>query len=149
MSNLFQQTAADEIFQRLEKLQPGTNALWGKMTVSQMLAHCQAPLQVSLGEKQLKHSLMGMLFGKMAKRQMLKEVPFKKHLPTDASFVVKDERDFNTEQQKLKSLIQRFASADANKIAERSHPFFGKMKSEEWGVLGYKHLDHHLRQFDV
>ena len=27
------------------------------------------------------------------------------------------------------------------------HPFFGAMTSEEWSVLMYKHLDHHLRQF--
>jgi len=27
------------------------------------------------------------------------------------------------------------------------HDFFGKMTREEIGILAYKHLDHHLRQF--
>ncbi|MEP6513238.1 MAG: DUF1569 domain-containing protein [Parafilimonas sp.] len=30
---------------------------------------------------------------------------------------------------------------------ETPHPFFGKLKAEEWRTLTYKHLDHHLRQF--
>jgi len=29
------------------------------------------------------------------------------------------------------------------------HSFFGKLTPEEWAILSYKHLDHHLRQFGV
>ena len=29
------------------------------------------------------------------------------------------------------------------------HSFFGRLTPEEWAVLMYKHLDHHLRQFGV
>ena len=29
------------------------------------------------------------------------------------------------------------------------HPEFGKLSRRAWGVLIYKHLDHHLRQFSV
>jgi hypothetical protein len=27
------------------------------------------------------------------------------------------------------------------------HPAFGKMTKKQWGILIYKHLDHHLQQF--
>lgn len=27
------------------------------------------------------------------------------------------------------------------------HPFFGKMSARQWGMIAYKHVDHHLRQF--
>jgi Protein of unknown function (DUF1569) len=27
------------------------------------------------------------------------------------------------------------------------HSFFGRMTADEWAILMYKHLDHHLRQF--
>ena len=30
-----------------------------------------------------------------------------------------------------------------------AHPVFGKMSPTDWGVLGYKHIDHHLKQFGV
>jgi hypothetical protein len=29
------------------------------------------------------------------------------------------------------------------------HPVFGRLSTTEWGALGYKHTDHHLRQFRV
>jgi hypothetical protein len=29
------------------------------------------------------------------------------------------------------------------------HPAFGRMSRRVWGVLGYRHLDHHFRQFGV
>lgn len=27
------------------------------------------------------------------------------------------------------------------------HPMFGKMTAKEWALIGYKHIDHHLKQF--
>jgi len=149
MESLFQSTVADEILNRLDKLQPGTKPLWGKMNVSQMLAHSKVPLEVALGRKELKKTLMGFVFGKIGKKQMLKPEPFKKNLPTDPRFVVKHTPDFFKEKQELTSLIKEFSSSDPNEIAVRPHPFFGKMNAEEWGWLQYKHLDHHLRQFGL
>jgi hypothetical protein len=149
MQNLFQPESATGIVMRIVRLKSTAKALWGKMTVSQMLAHCQAPLQVALGDRKLKHSFIGWLFGKIAKKKMLQEGPFKRNLPTDGSFVVKDDRSFSDEQDKLLTLLRRFAETDPESIAVRIHPFFGKMTTDEWGILQWKHLDHHLRQFGV
>jgi len=147
MGNLFQPEAATGIVMRIAALKPEAHALWGKMNVAQMLKHCQAPLEVSLGERNLKHSFIGKLFGKVAKKKMLGEEPFKKNLPTDASFVVKDERNFYDEHHKLMSLIRQFSETNPDTIAAKVHPFFGRMTKEEWGILSWKHLDHHLKQF--
>lgn len=38
---------------------------------------------------------------------------------------------------------------DASVANELVNPFFGKMKSKEWSITIYKHLDHYLRQFGV
>lgn len=149
MNNLFNQEDAGDIVVRLSHLSPGKTPLWGKMSVAQMLAHCQQPLKVSLGEHQVKPTIIGWLFGRMAKRQMLKEKTFKKNLPTVASFIIKDNRDFITELQKLEALIERFTAANQQSVAARKHPFFGRMTPEEWGILNWKHLDHHLRQSGV
>lgn len=149
MRSLFEADAANGILARLNNLQPATKSLWGKMNVSQMLAHCHAPLQVALGEKQLKRRLVGLLFGRIARKSMLKPGDFTKNLPTDPGFLVKDDRDFDTAKKQLESLIQRFSEADSQSVAAKTHPFFGKMTAEEWGILQWKHLDHHLRQFGV
>ena len=149
MENLFQSAVAEKISERMEKLQPETKPLWGKMNVSQMLAHCKVPLEVSLGQKQLKQTLLGILFGKMVKKQMLKPEPMKKNLPTVPDFVVKYSPDFYLEKQQLEVLIRKFVATNPDEIVARPHPFFGKMTKEQLGLFVYKHADHHLRQFGV
>lgn len=149
MGNLFDKTDKDEIINRIDELHPNSKPMWGKMSVSQMLAHCVHPVNVALGELKPKRNLFGVLFGKTAKKKLMSEKPFPKNLPTDKNFLVKNEPDFYASQHALKDVIQKFFDSDKNEIAARPHPFFGKMTIDEWGVLGYKHLDHHLKQFDV
>ena len=71
MQSIFEPAACHTILERIDKLQDGTPGQWGKMSVSQMLLHCQQPVKVALGEIQLKHSFLGKLFGGMAKKSLL------------------------------------------------------------------------------
>jgi Protein of unknown function (DUF1569) len=150
MENIFEPSVAENIISRIGKLQAGTVPLWGKMNAAQMMAHCQVPIKVGLGEANIKQSFIGFLFGRMAKKAFLKDIPFKKNLPTDKSFIMADEKDFELEKQQLTNLIRRFGDKESASILNtRVHPFFGKMTVNEWGLLSWKHLDHHLQQFGV
>jgi hypothetical protein len=40
-------------------------------------------------------------------------------------------------------------SEDVVCCSQYPHPFFGPLKAEQWAILMYKHVDHHLRQFGV
>ena len=60
-----------------------------------------------------------------------------------------DERDLGKERDQLSGLIDKFAAGGAAGCTRNPHSFFGKMTPEEWAILMYKHLDHHLRQFGV
>jgi hypothetical protein len=80
---------------------------------------------------------------------LVKPEPFKKNLPTAKSFIVKDERNFEEEKNKLVNLLQRLSHTNPEDVAKRPHPFFGKLTADEWNTLQFKHLDHHLRQFGV
>ena len=148
MQNLYKPTAAAHIIARLQALQPTAQAQWGKMNVAQMLAHCQAPFETYFGHMKLKQSFIGLLFGGFVKKKLFSNQPWKKNLPTAKEFMVFDERDFNIEKEKLLSFIKRFI-AEGKNISSPKHPFFGKMNHQEWGILAYKHLDHHLQQFGV
>lgn len=149
MENLFTTSATEKIIDRIGKLTENSKPLWGKMNVGQMLAHCQVPLQVGIGEAKLKRTLIGILFGSIAKRALLKEKPFSKNLPTDKSFIVADSRLVEAEKANLINLINRFTATDSGAFEQANHPFFGKMTADEWGILSWKHLDHHLLQFGV
>jgi len=132
---------------RLERLQPDAARQWGKMTSAQMLAHCHQPLRVALGELPLKRSLIGFLFGRMAKKMLLAPKPWKPDMPTAPEFKVPDERDFAKEKASLLVLVKRFGQAGPLGLTKQPHPFFGKLTNDEWQALQWRHLDHHLRQF--
>ncbi len=149
MKNLFDPSAAADILSRFQQLQPDSKALWGKMNVAQMLAHIQVPTQVSLGERQLKRSIPGFLFGSFAKKKLLSDKPFPVGLPTDPSFLMKGDHDFQTEKQKAFALLSKLIDGGEAGVTKATHPFFGKMTASEWGILTWKHMDHHLRQFGV
>jgi transposase InsO family protein len=46
-------------------------------------------------------------------------------------------------------VIDRFVAAGPKSCTTHPHSFFGPLTPEEWAILMYKHLDHHLRQFGV
>jgi hypothetical protein len=147
MKNLFDPGPYAEIKERMQRLQPGSARLWGKMEVAQMLAHCKAAFKVPLSEKRLPRMFLGRLVSWMIKRKMYDDVPWKKNLPTSPEFVIKDTKDFTDEKAQLLALIDRFYEAGPEGITKYPHPFFGTFTPEQWGKSMYKHLDHHLQQF--
>jgi len=145
--NIFDEKANQVLVERLEKITPDSKPLWGKMNACQMVKHCQKPLDVAEGKLKVKRGLLGMLFGKMAKNNFLKKDEFKKNLPTLSEFKIKETPDFENEWQVLVAIVKDFGKKGPKVIANKTHPLFGEMTDEEWGILQYKHLDHHLKQF--
>jgi len=119
------------------------------MDPAQMLAHCSAAMEVSVGDKIMKQILIGKIFGNIAKTSMLSGKPMGRNLPTEKTYIVSDERDLNHERQRLEILIDRFQSGGPEKCTKHPHSFFGIMTPEEWSAMNYIHLDHHLKQFGV
>jgi hypothetical protein len=137
MKGLFDPGENRIIKERINKLTPASQPLWGRMNVSQMLAHLQPVMQVAFGELRLKGGLMSLLFGKMAKKQPLSDKPFKKGLPTMKEFKV-SEKDFETEKNTVLSYIDRFISEGPGIIINTKHPFFGELTLEEWDALQWE-----------
>ncbi len=147
MKSLFDPKENQEIIDRIQNLSVDATALWGKMKVSQMLKHCEAPLKVAFGELKLKRGLLGVLFGNMAKKKMTNDKPFEKNIPTDKMFKVNYDPEFAPTKEELIILVKRFADQGPSGLMSAPHPFFGKLTAQEWDILQWKHLDHHLRQF--
>jgi hypothetical protein len=121
------------------------------MTPAQAMAHCSVSLQWMLGEKTpLPAASPIRIMGRIIKPFVLKnESPLRRNSPTAPDLIVHDERDLETERQKLCALIDRLVAAGALGCTAHPHPFFGTLNPDEWAILTYKHLDHHLRQFGV
>jgi hypothetical protein len=149
MRSLYEKATADELKQRMAKLTPETQRLWGKMSAAQMLAHCSVGMEVSLGDVVLQQVWLGKLFGKRAKASMMSGKPVRRNMPTDKAYLVRDERDLNVERTKLARLIDRFQAGGPEGCTKHPHSFFGPTTPEEWSELNYIHLNHHLQQFGV
>jgi hypothetical protein len=52
--------------------------------------------------------------------------------------------DFEQDRARAVGLLRRFVAEDARYA---THPFFGPLTRDEWMIWGYRHTDHHLRQF--
>jgi len=151
MKNLFDATVANQVRARLGKLEPQSERRWGKMTPSQMLAHCSVSMQWAVGEMvPEKGPLPVRVIGRLVKPMVFRnEDPLRRNSPTAKSLIVADDRNFDKERERLSNLIDRFVGGGAAGCTKNPHSFFGKMTAEEWAILMYKHLDHHLRQFGV
>lgn len=134
---------------RINALTPTSRAEWGKMNVAQMLAHCQVPLKVALGDIQPQSSFLFKMLGRLLKGSVLRRPEFRRNSPTFPEAVIADERDFVREREQLLALVERFSNGGKAVFTQKAHPFFGTMTPDEWNTLQSKHLDHHLRQFGV
>jgi hypothetical protein len=149
VENLFDQSDRSGVERRLRALTPDAERQWGRMTPSQMLAHCSVGLEYAIGTRTGKQALLGRLVTPFIRSRLLGERPFAQNAPTGPDFRVTEERDFEQERARLSRLIDRFFRRGAVAAAAQVHPFFGRLSGEEWGRLTFKHLDHHLRQFGV
>ncbi|MEO7924075.1 MAG: DUF1569 domain-containing protein [Chitinophagaceae bacterium] len=146
IKNLFEPSVKQELIDRINQLTPSSQRKWGKMDVAQMLAHCQMPLGVAVGKHKLKGNFLIQIIGKLVKKKLFNDQPFKQSLPTDKSFKMTTPKDFEKEKKELISMIKDFSEAT---MSGEPHPFFGRMTKDEWSRGTWKHLDHHLQQFGV
>jgi hypothetical protein len=149
--NIFSAETTASIVDRIQKLTPDTQPSWGKMNVGQMLAHCCVTYQYVYEPQKFKkpNMLMSWVLKKFVKDGVCNEVPYKKNSGTAPDFIIKGSRDFETEKQKLISFVTRAQKDGTQFFDGKESQSFGKLTTQEWNNMFYKHLDHHLTQFGV
>jgi hypothetical protein len=150
MKNLFEAARVDEVKQRIAQLRPDSVRQWGTMNPAQALEHCSRGVETALGDKKPPRMFIGRILGPIVKPKVMgNDEPLRRNSPTAKILIVQDERDLETERTRLRWLIDRFVSAGPAGCTSHPHAFFGRLTPDEWAILMYKHLDHHLRQFGV
>jgi hypothetical protein len=147
MKTLFDKDARDGLMPRIEGVTAELRPRWGKMNAEQMLAHLVEAMRMALGE-----------FPTRPKKMLTRIPPFRqlfvywlpwpKGAPTAREIMPSDRRALEDSKCDLVRVV--------NLVAERAlqtewpdHPSFGKLSTRAWGVLGWRHIDHHLRQFGL
>jgi hypothetical protein len=119
------------------------------MTAHQMICHLSDSFRVAAGEKYASPAT------NFLQRTIVKwialhtPVKWPKGVPTRPE--VEQGRggtlpeDWERDRSDLCALIRAFG----DRTTFDAHPNFGKMSRLDWMVWGYRHVDHHLRQFGV
>ncbi len=150
LPNVFTTEVSNNIIDRINKLTNNNPAQWGKMSVAQMLAHCNVTYEMAYENIHPKPNFfMKFILKSFVKKAVTNEVPYKHNSQTAPQFIIKTDKDFAVEKNRLIQYIQKTQQlGEANFNGKESHSF-GVLNTTEWNNMFYKHLDHHLTQFAV
>ncbi len=150
MNNVFTQVDIVEIIKRINKLESTTKPLWGKMTVEQMLAHCNVAYEMVYEDKHQKPNfVLKFILKSLVKNKVVTDVPYPRSSNTAPQFIIKDTRDFKIEKDRLVNYINKTKQLGESYFDGKESHSFGVLTKNEWNNMFYKHLNHHLTQFGV
>ena len=151
MKNIFDKVVSEEIISRIVKLNASSEPIWGKMDIAQMLAHCNVTYEMIYEEgkhpkaKGFKKFILKLL----VKPIVVTEKTYKKNSPTAPAFIIKSDKNFDLEKERLVNFIRKTSELGAEHFEGKESNSFGTLSSGEWNIMLNKHLDHHLNQFGV
>jgi Protein of unknown function (DUF1569) len=150
LPNVFTKDVSSEIIQRINQLIPSTPPQWGKMSVAQMLAHCNVTYEMTYENIHPKTNVfMKFILKMLVKNTVVNEVPYKHNSSTAPQFIIKETKSFEAEKKRLVDYITKTQQlGEAHFDGKESHSF-GVLNKIEWNNMFYKHLNHHLTQFGV
>jgi DinB family protein len=147
VKSLFNPQDHRKLQDRVQRLKTDQKPQWGKMTAVQMVAHLSDSLRMASGELEVAPRKGPFRYSPL-KELVLYVLPMPKGLPTSPELIARKPGDWSEEvadlRDQLNGLVQRGAEA-----LSPTHPAFGTFSAKQWGVLIYRHVDHHLRQFGV
>lgn len=146
MKSMWNEDDRRELRQRIAALDAAARPRWGKMNAPQMVAHLTDATKMALGELPVAGKRMPLRYPPL--KQLMMVLPFPKGAPTAPELIARAPAPWGTEIADLGAAMDRLVRLPAN-FAWPEHPAFGKLSRRAWGVLTYKHTDHHLRQFGV
>ncbi|MBF4516074.1 DUF1569 domain-containing protein [Flavobacterium sp. ANB] len=150
MKNIFSKDDSIEFIQRINILKPDSKALWGKMNVAQMLAHCNVAFEMVYDNIHPKPGIfMKMILRLLIKNKVVNEKAYGRNGETAPQFIIKDDRNFEIEKNRLIGYINKTQQLGESAFDGKESHSFGKLTSKEWNNMFSKHLEHHLSQFGV
>ena len=146
---------ADElvIVQRLHRVTPNSQRLWGTMTPNQMFCHLADSFGGVIGERpmEMRDSFVARTFMKWFALYAPMHWPrgIKTGKFADQNRSGTPPAEFTRDRSALEAIQRRFIDRVKSDTEGVMHPLFGALSATEWGRWGYLHVDHHLRQFGV
>jgi hypothetical protein len=149
MKSLWDPNARLEILRRIDRLTPRTEPRWGRMNAEEMLAHITAGMRMGLGELPCRERRTIFRYWPL-KHLFVYWVPFPRSAYAPREIVTRGKSvTWDADSAALRESIARFELLTPRGRTWPVHPVFGPLSGSAWGALGWRHLDHHLRQFGL
>lgn len=150
IKSVFNAADVAELKERVNQLTATSKPLWGKMNVGQMLAHTNVSYEMAYTGKHPKPgAFMRLILKMLVKQKVVGPKPYGHGNPTAPAFIIADERDFEIEKKRLFEHLDKTLHLGREHFENRESLSFGRLTANEWNIIFYKHLDHHLQQFGV
>mgnify|MGYP001544792599 FL=1 len=143
---IWDETARRSMVERVSHVTPDAHGRWGRMTPHDMLAHLTDYARMALGELPVRRAHVPLRYPPI-RQLVIYALPMPRTVPTLRALVSRTTTDWGEEMGTLCHAIDRLAARKEGELPE--HPAFGRLSHRAWGVLLYRHMDHHLRQFGV
>ena len=147
MKSVFDSQMRQSLLDRIDRVTPASQARWGKMNAEKMLTHLVQSARMATGELSVAPKKMVLRYTPL-RQLVVYWLPFPKGAPTAPELVISDPATLEQSRQDLRLLLSEIA-ARSSRPDWPEHPAFGPLGRQGWGVLMYRHFDHHLRQFGV
>ncbi|MBA3558906.1 MAG: DUF1569 domain-containing protein [Gemmatimonadaceae bacterium] len=147
MKTLFQVSTREEVMQRFRHLTRQHQARWGRMNAPRMVRHITESVRMAVGDLHCR-SKNSPLSWTPIKQIIIYWLPFPRGAPTALELMQGDPGECEADLANLSQLVNRLAERESA-TEWAAHPAFGPLTGRQWGVLSYRHADHHLRQFGV
>jgi Protein of unknown function (DUF1569) len=140
-----------EILARLQRLAPESPRQWGRMTSHQAICHLSDSFRSMMSAKPI--TSISTPFSRTVIKWVALKTPMKwppgvKTMPeVDQEIGGTKPVEFARDRRELEALVEQFAARHGDEL--QAHPIFGRMTTREWQRWGWRHMDHHLRQFGV
>jgi hypothetical protein len=147
MKSLWNDEDRERMLARIAGVEASAQPRWGRMSADQMLAHLVQSLKMAVGELPTVPKKMPLRYFPL-KQLIVYALPFPKGAPTARELLAGDASSTERSKGELRRLFDVFVKRRGERVWPE-HPAFGKLTERAWGVLSYRHFDHHLRQFGV
>jgi hypothetical protein len=136
VKNIFDKAVVNELIARIQLLQANTQPKWGKMSVDQMLAHCNVSYEMAYENKHAKPSAFLQLILKLiVKKAVVNDTPYKHSLKTAPAFIIQDAKNFEEERNRLIDYIKKTQVFGAAYFDGKASHSFGVLNKEEWNNM--------------
>ena len=145
MKSIWQRESQQELTDRVGRLAWDRPAEWGSFTAPKMVCHLADSLRMAMGDLKVAPKKLPIRYPPL-KQLIIYVAPFPKGAPTAPELLVRQPREWTNDVADVQALLDRAATASSTE-AWPEHPAFGRLSRRAWGVLIFRHMDHHLRQF--